>query len=265
MLAELIAYSGARPQDALALSYGTDRHAAHRLRREERRRADRRGQQDRRGPRAVGHAARARCASDLLAFRLAAGNPPDDALVLPQAKGKPWRLHDYKNWQRNAVKTERSRRAASIFAAAATAIGRSEATPYFLRHTYASLRLAEQRLSLQEIAEEMGHTVEVLARTYAHVIAEYRGRGPIAPDALINGARHAENAPKTPQAPPPTAGTPEADGGTRTPDPIITSDGRGVPRRRMCACASRSSRCTRANAWPRTSAPRLSVARLKDA
>ena len=136
---------------------------------------------------------------DLLAFRLAAGNPPDDALVLPQADGRPWRLHDYKNWQRPAVKTERSRRAASIFAAAATAIGRPDATPYFLRHTYASLRLAEQRLSLQEIAEEMGHTVEVLARTYAHVISEYRGRGPIAPDALITRARRRETPQKRPK------------------------------------------------------------------
>jgi integrase len=92
-----------------------------------------------------------------------------------------------------------SRRAARIFAAAATAIGRPDATPYFLRHTYASLRLAEQRLSLQEIAEEMGHTVEVLARTYAHVISEYRGRGPIAPDALITRARRRETPQKRPR------------------------------------------------------------------
>jgi hypothetical protein len=71
-----------------------------------------------------------------------------------------------------------------------------------MRHTYASLRLAEQRLSLQEIAEEMGHTVEVLARTYAHVIAEYRGQGPIDPDALINKARRKSKTPQT--APSPT-------------------------------------------------------------
>ena len=32
---------------------------------------------------------------DLLASRLAAGDPPDDALVLPQAEGKSWRMHDY--------------------------------------------------------------------------------------------------------------------------------------------------------------------------
>ena len=52
--------------------------------------------------------------------------------------------------------------------------------------TTAGLRLAEQRLSLQEIAEEMGHTVEVLARTYAHVIAEYRGQGPIDLEGLLS-------------------------------------------------------------------------------
>jgi integrase len=109
-------------------------------------------------------------------------------------------MHDYKNWQRNAVKTERSSRPASIFAAAATAIGRPDATPYFLRHTYASLRLAEQHLSLQEIAEETDHTVEVLARTYAHVISEYRGRGPIAPDVLITRARRRETPKNAPSS-----------------------------------------------------------------
>ena len=224
MLAELIAYSGARPQDALALSYariGTKRIVYAEKNVDGHIVPGSKTGEDR--ARSVTLLAPLR--RDLLAFRLAAGNPPDEALVLPQADGRPWRLHDYKNWQRSAVKTERSRRAASIFAAAATAIGRPDATPYFLRHTYASLRLAEQRLSLQEIAEEMGHTVEVLARTYAHVISEYRGRGPIEPDALIKRARTKPRiAPKAPQAPPPTAGTPQADGGTRTPDPIITSD-----------------------------------------
>jgi hypothetical protein len=41
----------------------------------------------------------------------------------------------------------------------------------------------------QEIAEEMGHTAEVLGRTYAHVIVEYRGQGLIGHDALIQRAR----------------------------------------------------------------------------
>ena len=45
----------------------------------------------------------------------------------------------------------------------------------------------------------MGHTVEILARTYAHVISEYRGRGPIAPDALITRARRRETPQKRPK------------------------------------------------------------------
>ena len=156
---------------------------------------------------------------DLLAFRLAAGNPPDDALVLPRADGRPWRLHDYKNWQRPAVKTERSRRAASLFAAAATNIGRPNATPYFLRHTYASLRLAEQRLSLQEIAEEMGHTVEVLARARHNGVPR---PGPHRP----RGARQARpalprNAPRTPLAPPQQLELLKPTGGLEPPTPSL--------------------------------------------
>jgi integrase len=68
-----------------------------------------------------------------------------------------------RNWYRRA------------FRPAAVAAGVPHAVPYDLRHIYASLRLAEQRLSLQEIAEEMGHSVQVLAETNAHVIAELRG------------------------------------------------------------------------------------------
>jgi site-specific recombinase XerC len=137
MLAELIAYSGARPQDALALSYGgvgTRRIVYAEKNIDGRIVAGSKTGEDR--ARSVTLVASLR--KDLLAFRLAAGNPRDDALVLPRAEGKPWRLHDYKNWQRNAVKAERSRRPASIFAAAAISIGRPDATPYFLRHTYAS-------------------------------------------------------------------------------------------------------------------------------
>jgi integrase len=221
MLAELIAYSGARPRDALALSYG--RIGTRRIVYAEKNIDGRIVAGSKTGvDRARSVTLLASLRKDLLAFRFAAGNPPEDALVLPQAEGKPWRLHDYKNWQRNAVKTERSRRPASIFAAAATAIGRPDATPYFLRHTYASLRLAEQRLSLQEIAEEMGHTVEVLARTYAHVIAEYRGQGPIDPDNLIQRARGNSKRPKT--APSPSTNRlelPKPTGGLEPPTPSL--------------------------------------------
>jgi hypothetical protein len=43
-------------------------------------------------------------------------------------------------------------------------------------HLHASLLIKEGRLDAREIAERMGHSVEMLERRYAHEIREYRGR-----------------------------------------------------------------------------------------
>jgi hypothetical protein len=48
--------------------------------------------------------------------------------------------------------------------------------PYDLRHFNASLLIKEARLSPQEIAGHLGHTLIELSRTYAHELTEYRGR-----------------------------------------------------------------------------------------
>lgn len=183
MLAELIAYSGARPQDALAVPY---RHVGRSTIVYADKNVD--GQVvagSKTGADKIRSVALLRhLRADLLAQRLAVGNPSAGALIVARPDGAPWREHDYRNWYRRA------------FRPAAVAAGVPHAVPYDLRHTYASLRLAEQRLSLQEIAEEMGHSVQVLAETYAHVIAELRGEGPVDPDALIEGARkRPKNAP----------------------------------------------------------------------
>jgi hypothetical protein len=115
---------------------------------------------------------------------MAEGNPPAGALVVARRDGAPWREHDYRTGTAAPSARSLPRRASRT------------PSPYDLRHTDASLRLAELRLSLQEIAEEMGHSVQVLAETCAHVIAEPRGTGPIDPDALIEAARrHRHNAP----------------------------------------------------------------------
>jgi hypothetical protein len=66
-----------------------------------------------------------------------------------------------------------------------------DVTPYYLRRTYASLRIAERRLSLQEIAEELGHSLEILAEHHAHVISQYAGKGKLDPEKLIREARNA--------------------------------------------------------------------------
>ena len=111
-------------------------------------------------------------------LRLRAGNPTGNSLLFPRTDGEPWREHDYRNW--------RTRR----FMPAAEAVGMPDARPYDLRHTYASLRLAEQRLSLREIADQMGNSLATLASTYAHVIADLKGQRPADPDVLIAKARN---------------------------------------------------------------------------
>ena len=50
----------------------------------------------------------------------------------------------------------------------------------------------------------MGHGLQVLAETYAHVIADLRGVGPIDPDVLIDAARRAQERPNRTSPRPPT-------------------------------------------------------------
>jgi len=60
--------------------------------------------------------------------------------------------------------------------------------PYDLRHSLASLLFAEQR-NPAEIAEYMGHSVQVLLSTYVHVIEELRGRERVSAEEEIRAAR----------------------------------------------------------------------------
>ena len=101
-------------------------------------------------------------AQDLNEWRLASGHPDDAAPVFPAASGAYWKDHDYRNWRKR------------VFNLTAAALG--IARLYDLRHSYASLRFAES-VNAAEIAEEMGHSLETLFSTYAHVIVELRGAG----------------------------------------------------------------------------------------
>lgn len=210
ILAELIAYSGARPQDALALSWdhvGRRRLVYdHKVVDGKRVPGAKTGEDRSRNVELLSHLRR-----DLQAYSIASGRRGGDVLLVARFDGAPWRTHNYKNWQRSApprpesaAARDRSTDRVGPFAAAAAAVGLPAITPYYLRHTYASLRLAEQRLSLKEIADEMGHSVETLSRHYSHVISDLRGRGPIDPDELIAEARQnlsrPQNAPKSQEA-----------------------------------------------------------------
>lgn len=61
--------------------------------------------------------------------------------------------------------------------------------PYDLRHLCASLLIAEGRLSLPEIAAHMGHSLQMLTRTYAHVIEGSRGGAGRPLDEVVLEAR----------------------------------------------------------------------------
>lgn len=191
-LVELMAYTGARPQDALALAYtevGETIHYAFKV------------VDGNRVPGAKTGPGRSRTVkalpivlSDLRHRQLTTVGARRESLVLDN-DGRPWAAHTYKNWTRKVARgktrTDGTRAGQpGPFPRAVAAAGLPpDITPYTLRHSYASLRIAEGKLSLQEIAEEMGHDLAVLAETYAHVISDYAGKGRVDPDTLIRQAR----------------------------------------------------------------------------
>ena len=103
-------------------------------------------------------------ADDLALWReLSPFTEPDDPVV-PNGRRDHWNDEEYKRWARRTFKRT------------ASAAGWHDATPNKLRHLHASLLIKEGRLDHREIAERMGHSVDMLERRYAHEIREYRGR-----------------------------------------------------------------------------------------
>jgi integrase len=74
-----------------------------------------------------------------------------------------WRATDWRNWRKR------------IYKPAAEAVGIDGARPYDLRHAFASLLIHEGRLSVVDIAAQLGHNPTVCLDTNAHVMAEQRG------------------------------------------------------------------------------------------
>jgi integrase len=101
-------------------------------------------------------------AQDVREYRLAIGRPPSSTL-LRDADG-PW---DKTAWQMWRV----DRWAPACRAAGLNPVPR----PYDLRHSFASLLLAEGRQPLY-VARQLGHSLAVLLSTYAHLIDEYAER-----------------------------------------------------------------------------------------
>jgi len=179
VLVSVLAYAGLRPQETLALSW---RHVRERTLLVEAAVADGqlKGQKTGKPPRAVDLLQPLK--RDLAELRMRRGRPEPDELVFPSSSGEPWREHDWKNWRRR------------VFEAAAKASGLDAVRPYDLRHSFASLLIHEGRLSIVEIAQQLGHNPTTCLSTYAHVIAELRGAEKVSAEEQIRAARETDAA-----------------------------------------------------------------------
>jgi integrase len=107
-------------------------------------------------------------AQDLAEWRLRCGRPTPNTRVLLHPSGSTWTKNLWGNFGRRTWKP----------AVAAAGVARDDGrsiVPYDLRHTAASLLLAEGR-NVFEVAEQLGHGPEQTLRTYGHVVKAYRGK-----------------------------------------------------------------------------------------
>jgi integrase len=101
-------------------------------------------------------------AADLRRWRMASGRLDERALVFPPARSAgPWSDNADRSWRRKRSPRRRCE-------------ARADA-PYDLRHSLASLLIAEGR-SVLEVAEQMGHAPTMSLDVYGHVLAELAGQ-----------------------------------------------------------------------------------------
>lgn len=114
--------------------------------------------------------------AELSVYLLSLGRPSDVTLLFPNRHGEPFAKNQYDAWRRKRFKP--------AFGSA----GRSDATPYMLRHSAASLLLWSGR-TINYVAREFGHSPAMSMRTYQHVIEdlEFDERVPV--DEAIRRAR----------------------------------------------------------------------------
>ena len=171
-LISVLAYAGLRPQEALALQWGDVRERTLLIQR-----AVSLGEE--KDTKTTAHRT-VRLLSplreDLLEWKLRSGRPNGDALVFPGPQGGLWTKVTYDNWRGRA------------FDRARTAAGAEKATPYALRHSFASLLLHEGR-SVVYVARQLGHDARLTLSTYGHVIDELDEQPRVSAEDAIRAAR----------------------------------------------------------------------------
>ena len=118
-------------------------------------------------------------AAELREWRLATGRPSGEELVIPGPSGTAWTKADMANWRTRQW-------APACLEAGLEPVPR----PYDLRHSFASLLLAERRQPLY-VAQQLGHSPAVLLSTYAHLLPELAETERVEPELEIATAREA--------------------------------------------------------------------------
>jgi integrase len=189
-IVSVLAYAGLRPGELRALRWGDVRERTILVQRG----ADPDGKAKATKTRAVRTVRLlAPLAADLREWRMASGRPGDGALVFPGREGEAWTKDDWDVFRRRGWGTACRRAGIDVVP-----------RPYDLRHSFASLLLAEGR-TVHYVAAQLGHSPALTLSTYGHLIAEYADAGPINAEQEIAEAR--------------AAGYPTA-GGDRTPDVV---------------------------------------------
>ncbi len=172
-LISVLAYSGLRPQEALALRWADVRERTLLIERAISAGAI--------APTKTHKARTVRLleplAADLREFRMAAGRPAAERLIFPSFNESHWTKTTWDNWR------------GRTFARLAASVGLAHAVPYDLRHSFASLLLHEGR-SVHYVARQLGHSARLTLDTYGHVIDELDNAPRLAAvDAIMQARR----------------------------------------------------------------------------
>jgi integrase len=154
-LVSVLAYAGLRPGEALRLTWGDVREATLLVE----------------APKTnTSRTVRllSPLAADLRRFRLASGRPSAKTVIFPGLDLDNWRSRE---WAR-AIK----------------ATGIEDATPYTLRHSFASLLIAEGQ-NVIYVARQLGHGAQLTLGTYGHVIEELQDVENVTAEGAIEAAR----------------------------------------------------------------------------
>jgi integrase len=184
-IVSVLAYAGLRPGELRALRWSDVRNATITIERAARPDGTIKSTKnhERRAVRLL-----APLATDLAELRLAAGRPTDDVLVLPPTGEPTADAHpDAVTWTKTDWQVWRARRWDKACKLAGMP---TSPRPYDLRHSFASLLLAEGR-SVHYVARRLGHSPALTLSTYGHLFAEYEHADRIDAEHEIGQARAA--------------------------------------------------------------------------